>query len=141
MSLSVNRSTALFLTLLLSAAVPAAGQGPQRVELGDWPELRGPMGDGTSMETDLPESWQLEGENFLWRAPFGGRSAPVVLGDRVYVQNPSGRGPELQERVMAHDAYTGEVVRFYMFKIFQSDIPTQRVGWASPTVDPETGNV
>ena len=127
--------------LLLSVTVTAGAQGPKRIALGDWPELRGPLGDGTSAETDLVETWELDGENFLWRAPFGGRSAPVVLGDRVYVQNPSGRGSELQERVMALDADTGDVVWEHKFNLFQSDVPTHRVGWASPAVDPQTGNV
>ena len=75
-------------------------QGPRRVPLGDWPEMRGPDRDGVSTETGLPEKWALNGENFLWRAPYGGRSAPIVMGNRVYVQNPSGRGADLQERVM-----------------------------------------
>ena len=73
---------------------------------GDWPEARGPNRDGISSETGLIDKWALNGENFLWRAPYGGRSAPIVMGNRVYVQNPSGRGADLQERVMALDADT-----------------------------------
>ena len=117
------------------------GQGPRRVSLGDWPEMRGPNRDGTSAEKGLPEKWALNGENFLWRAPYGGRSAPIVMGNHVYVQNPSGRGQDLQERVMCLDADTGKVVWEYKFNIFQSDVPPHRVGWASPAADPETGNV
>jgi outer membrane protein assembly factor BamB len=117
------------------------GQGARRVALGDWPELRGPNRDGTSAEKGLPEKWALNGENFLWRAPYGGRSAPIVMGDHVYVQNPSGRGKDLQERVMCLDANTGKMVWEYKFNIFQSDVPPHRVGWASPAADPETGNV
>jgi outer membrane protein assembly factor BamB len=63
------------------------------------------------------------------------------MGNRVYVQNPSGRGPDLQERVMALDADTGKVVWEYKFNIFQSDVPPHRVGWASPAADPDTGNI
>ena len=73
--------------------------------------------------------------------PYGGRSAPIVMGNRVYVQNPSGRGTELQERVMALDADSGKVIWEYKFNIFQSDVPPHRVGWASPAADPETGNI
>ena len=120
---------------------PLSGQAPRRVALGDWPELRGPNRDGLSPEKGLPEKWALNGENFLWRVPHGGRSSPVVMGNRVYVQNPSGRGKELQERVMALDADTGKTIWEYKFNIFQSDVPPHRVGWASPTADPETGNV
>ena len=125
----------------LALAVPATAQGPRRVALGDWPEARGPLRDGSSTETGLPSSWDLKGTNLLWRAPFGGRSAPIVMGNRVYVQNPSGRGPALQERVMALDGDTGKVLWEYKFNIFQSDVPPHRVGWASPAADPDTGNV
>ena len=59
------------------------------------------------------------------------------MGNRVYVQNPSGRGPSLQERVMALDVDTGKVLWEYKFNIFQSDVPPYRVGWASPAADPE----
>ena len=63
------------------------------------------------------------------------------MGNRVYVQNPSGRGADLQERVMALDADTGKVVWEYKFNLFQSDVPPHRIGWASPAADPETGNI
>src|SRR3954469_7155842 len=127
------------LVLLLSALTSA--QGPHRVALGDWPDSRGPHRDGRSDEKGLVEKWALNGQNFLWRAPYGGRSAPVVMGNRVYVQNPSGLGEAMQERVMALDADTGHVVWEYRFNVFQSDVPPHRVGWASPAADPETGNI
>jgi outer membrane protein assembly factor BamB len=123
------------------AGPSAVGPAARRVTLGDWPEARGPLRDGSSAETGLPSTWDLKGSNLLWRAPFGGRSAPIVMGNRVFVQNPSGRGPDLQERVMALDADSGKVIWEYKFNIFQSDVPPHRVGWASPAADPETGNI
>jgi outer membrane protein assembly factor BamB len=126
--------------VLLASAAPQ-GQGPRRIALGDWPEMRGPSRDGVSRETGLPERWAVNGENFLWRAPFGGRSSPVVMGNRVCVQNPSGRGSRLQERVMCLDADTGKVLWQYTFNTFQSDVPPHRVGWASPAIDVETGTI
>jgi len=116
-------------------------EGPRRILNGDWPDMRGPNRDGISRETGLIDTWVLNGENFLWRAPYGGRSAPVVMGNRVYVQNPAGRGAALQERVMALDADSGKVIWEYRFNLYQSDVPAHRVGWASPAVDPETGNL
>jgi outer membrane protein assembly factor BamB len=127
--------------LVITAGLLISAQGNRKVALGDWPEARGPNRDGVSPETGLIDKWTLNGENFLWRAPYGGRSAPVVMGNRVYVQNPTGRGPAMQERVMALDADTGKVIWEYKFNVFQSDVPTHRVGWASPAVDPETGNL
>jgi outer membrane protein assembly factor BamB len=117
------------------------GQSPRRVVVGDWPELRGPNRDGISKEKNLPEKWALNGENFLWRVPLGGRSTPIVMGNHLYVQNPSGRGDALQERVVCLDPDTGKMIWEYKFNIFQSDVPPHRVGWSSPAADPETGNV
>ena len=131
----------VFLAAVFIVGSALEGQGPRRVLLGDWPEMRGPNRDGRSAETGLPEKWALNGENFLWRAPHGGRSAPIVMGNRVCVQNPSGRGPDLQERVMCLDADTGKVAWEYKFNVYQSDVPPHRVGWASPAGDPETGNI
>ena len=135
-------SVALGLAATVGVLASAQGQSrPGRVALGDWPEARGPQRDGISVEKGLPEKWAMNGQNFLWRAPYGGRSAPIVMGNRLYVQNPSGRGASLQERVMALDTDTGRVVWEYKFNLFQSDVPAHRVGWASPAVDPETGNI
>jgi len=144
----LTRPTAsgLFRIALAVASIAALGvaidaQGPRRVPMGDWPELRGPTRDGRSPETGLPERWALNGENFLWRAPYGGRSTPLVAGNRVFVQNPKGHGEDLQERVMALDADTGKVLWEYTFSNFQSDVPPHRLAWATPAVDPDTGNV
>ena len=132
-------STKFLALIVLAAVTPVVAQ--RKVAVGDWPEVRGPKRDGTSAEKGLVEKWKLNGENFLWRVPYGGRSAPVVFGNHVYVQNPSGRGVNLQERVMCLDPDTGKVVWEYKINLFQSDAPAHRVGWASPAIDPETGNV
>src|SRR6185503_19372485 len=131
----------LLSALILAIGVSGAAQGPRRILVGDWPEMRVPNRDGISRETGLIDSFALNGANFLWRVPYGGRSAPIVVGNRLYVQNPSGRGTDLQERVMALDADTGKVIWEYKFNIFQSDVPPHRIGWASPAADPETGNL
>src|SRR5262245_5333767 len=135
------KKTCLLSVVMMTAVVSVFGQGPRRIAAGDWPEARGPQRDGTSAETGRVEKGALNGQNLLWRAPYGGRSAPIVMGNSVYVQNPSARGAQLQERVMALDADTGRVVWEYKFNIFQSDVPPHRLGWASPAADLETGNI
>jgi outer membrane protein assembly factor BamB len=135
------KRTCLVAAIIAGLCVSLPAQSPRRVRAGDWPELRGPNRDGISVEKGLISTWKLNGENFLWRVPGGGRSTPIVMGNRVYVQNPSGRGPQLQERVMALDADTGKVVWEYKFNLFQSDVPAHRIAWASPAADPETGTI
>jgi len=122
--------------LALVCAFAAAG-----AVAGDWPELRGPNRDGLSAEKQLPEKWSPKGENLIWRVPYGGISGPVVLGDRVYLQNMVGQGAALQERVLCFDANTGKLLWERQFSLNHSDVPPHRAAWATPSLDPETGNV
>jgi outer membrane protein assembly factor BamB len=119
------------LFLLLAASAPAS----------DWAEWRGPARDGVSMEKGLPAAWSPAGQNLAWKAPYGGRSAPIVMDNRVYLQNTAGKGELEQERVMCFNADTGKLLWEHRFNIYLSDVPPHRVGWASPVGDPATGNV
>ena len=121
----------LLLFALISAVVLVAAP-PRLPAVGDWPDWRGPNRDGISREKNLPEKWSLSGQNLAWKAPYGGRSAPIVLGDHLYLQNSAGKGETQQERVMCFNADTGKLLWEHRFNIFQSDVPPHRVGWASP---------
>ena len=52
----------------------------------NWPEWRGPTGQGVSAETSAPVSWSRT-QNVRWRArlPERGNSTPVVFGERVFL--------------------------------------------------------
>lgn len=138
----------LLLSLLLVAGFlvgSPAGAVSQAADLraspSDWPDWRGPLRDGTSPETGLPDSWSPDGENLVWQAPYGGRSTPVIMGEYLYAQNGYGEGPTRKGRIMCLDADSGEVLWEHLYNINLSDAPPRRVGWASPVIDPETGNV
>ena len=123
--------------LAASAAVP--------VFAADWPEWRGPNRDGVSSETGLPSRWSPAGEGLAWKVPFGSRSTPAIFGNRLYLWNASAdsvkEGEKVQERLLCLDADSGRVIWEKRFNVFHSDVPARRVGWASPSVDPATGNV
>jgi outer membrane protein assembly factor BamB len=122
----------IYLNLCLAFSLVAAS---------DWAEWRGPARDGISSEKNLPVKWSPAGENLAWKAPYGGRSAPIVMSDRVYLQNTAGKGELLQERLMSFNADTGKLLWEHRFNVYLSDVPPHRVGWASPVGDPSTGNV
>lgn len=107
----------------------------------DWAEWRGPARDGISTEKGLPSKWSPAGVNLAWKAPFGGRSAPIVMDGRVYLQNTAEKGEREQERLMCFNADTGKLLWEHRFNVYLSDVPPHRVGWASPVGDPATGNV
>lgn len=51
----------------------------------DWPVWRGPRGDGTSLEQNVPLHWSST-SNVLWKTPLPGQghASPIVVGDRVF---------------------------------------------------------
>jgi outer membrane protein assembly factor BamB len=77
--------------LIVSAALIGLATGVAQSE--DWPQWRGPHGNGTSEETGLPLRWSPA--ELAWKASLGGVgiSSPIVWGDRVFVTSQVGRGP------------------------------------------------
>src|SRR5688500_17550470 len=57
----------------------------------NWAAWRGPKGDGTTAETDLPLRWSAT-ENIAWKAalPERGNSTPIVWGNRIFVTQAVG---------------------------------------------------
>jgi outer membrane protein assembly factor BamB len=71
----------LFLTLLLPWFCQLA-----RAE--NWPAWRGPRGDGSSLEKNLPEHWNgPRGENIAWKVeiPGQGHASPIIWEDRIFL--------------------------------------------------------
>ncbi|HUR20599.1 MAG TPA: PQQ-binding-like beta-propeller repeat protein [Vicinamibacterales bacterium] len=119
----------------------AAGLAPVLLA-SDWTESRGPARDGTSSEKNLPSRWSPSGENLAWTLPFGGRSTPVIHGNRLYLQTTTtGDISTTQERLVAVDATSGRVLWDHKVSQFLSDVPQHRAAWASPAVDPASGNI
>ena len=59
----------------------------------DWPQWRGPHGNGVSDDTNLPVRWTAT-DNVAWKADLGGAgvSSPIVSGNRVFVTSQIGTG-------------------------------------------------
>ena len=76
----VRAWSAVWLILALCTSLPAAAA----VE--NWPQWRGPGGQGVSADTDVPTEWASD-KNVLWKAelPGTGMSSPIVWGDRIYL--------------------------------------------------------
>ena len=69
---------AIILTLVGTTALGAADT--------DWPQFRGPDGQGHASAIGLPSSWS-ENENIVWKAPLPGRgcSSPVIAGNEIWL--------------------------------------------------------
>ena len=95
-------------SLLLSGLLAALTGTVAAMDL-DWPQFRGPRGDGVSTSTGLPLTWS-ESENIAWSTPVHGKawSSPVVFGNRVWLTTATEDGRELS--VVSLDLATGRVV-------------------------------
>lgn len=74
----------------------------------NWPNWRGPTGQGISLESGLPVEWSAT-KNVRWKVelPGPGNSTPVVWGDKVFLAQAS--GPDGQRRaLMCFDRRTGK---------------------------------
>ncbi len=112
----------------------------------DWIHWRGPAQTGSSTETNLPDKFSLDPKaadgNLLWTAPYGCRSTPLIMADKVYIINDDGpEGVREGERVMAFDAATGKVIWEHKFNVFLCDVVSSRVGWTNLAADPATHHV
>jgi outer membrane protein assembly factor BamB len=69
--------------------VPLALTGAVRAE--NWPQWRGPNGDGISKEINLPTRWSAT-ENVAWSLPLPGMggSTPAVWGERIFLTSEDG---------------------------------------------------
>ena len=148
----------------LAIVLPGILVGPA-LAADDWPQFRGPTGQGLSSAEDLPVVWS-ENRNVAWKTPIPGRgwSSPVVSGQDVWVttaletvaateekkQRLAGRKHEESLDVaksvsfwaLCIDRATGEVKR--KVRLFQVDRPQpiHRInGYASPTPVIESGHL
>jgi len=107
----------------------------------NWPEFRGPSGNGHSDATGLPLKWS-QSENITWKTAIHGRgwSSPVIWGDQIWMTTAENKGKELY--AVCVDRRTGKVI--HDLKIFDVDKP-QRINslnsHASPTPVIEAGRV
>jgi outer membrane protein assembly factor BamB len=72
--------------LLLSFLLASTTATPSYAAGENWPQWRGPGGQGVSSESRLPTEWS-PAKNVVWKTelPGSGMSSPIVWGDRIYV--------------------------------------------------------
>ncbi|QDU92592.1 outer membrane protein assembly factor BamB family protein [Lignipirellula cremea] len=80
-----SQITAFFLTASLALGADAFAQ--------NWPQFRGPDGNATSTDAQLPLNWNAS-TNIIWKTELPGRgaSSPIVWDDRIYLTAFSGYG-------------------------------------------------
>lgn len=96
----------------------------------DWPQFRGPSGNGIVDAAGAPESWD-EQTNVAWTVdvPGDGWSAPVVVGDRVLLTTAvptDGGSGEMRFEVHCYDLTSGEAKWKRVARTAEPTEPTHR---------------
>src|SRR5689334_15067725 len=125
-----------FCAVLLTALAAGSSFGGE-----NWPQFRGPTGQGESDSTGLPLTWS-ETDNVVWKAEIHGKShsSPVVWGDQVWLTTATEDGRELF--VLCVDKNSGKVLRD--LKLFDVAVPQYAHpfnSYSSPTPAIEEGHV
>src|SRR5690349_18826501 len=75
----------------------------------NWPEFRGPTGDGHSSAKKLPLNWS-DTQNVRWKTAIHGKgwSSPVIWGDQVWLTTATEKGDKCY--AVAVDRESGKIV-------------------------------
>jgi outer membrane protein assembly factor BamB len=99
----------------------------------DWPEFRGPTGQGHSDERGLPLTWG-EDKNVKWKVAIPGRgwSSPAIQGDRIWLTTATEEGQSL--RAVSVDRNNGTILQnIEVFRLKSTGSINSKNSQASPT--------
>ncbi|MCA9155377.1 MAG: PQQ-binding-like beta-propeller repeat protein, partial [Planctomycetales bacterium] len=93
-------------TLALGCLCAAGFLAP--LSAADWPQFRGPTGDGVSTATNVPIEWDAN-SNVAWKAPLPrpANGSPIVSGGRVFVTSAEDADGK-QRSLICFDAADGK---------------------------------
>ena len=121
--------------ILLLCVAAVLARASAAVVAQDWPQFRGPGGQGQSTEQGLPLEWS-ESRNIAWKVAVPGRgwSSPVVSGGRVWLTTATAVKRDTSLRLMAFDAATGRVaLDVDVFTLRGAELLNAKNSHASPT--------
>lgn len=108
--------------------------------MGDWPQWRGPSGQGISTEKNLPTTWTAT-KNIKWKTPIEGRghSSPIVWGKKIFLTTAldgevvPGRTPGVTHKMsdgsdFVHPDAVGADLK-HTFKVICLDRETGKILW------------
>jgi len=89
------------IALIIALSYPAHAE--------NWPMWRGPRGDGTSLEKNVPTQWSST-QNVAWKTPIPGKghASPIVWNDRVLVV--TAEKEKKQRLLLCLDKSTGKIL-------------------------------
>jgi outer membrane protein assembly factor BamB len=118
----------LSVLLAVSSTAPAAN---------NWPEFRGPTGQGHSESDNLPTRWSPS-ENVVWKVevPGAGLSSPVIYRDVIYLTTAllDEAGNPTSLRLLAYSSASGKLLwNREIFEVKARQTKHKKNSHASPT--------
>ena len=76
---------------------------------GEWPQFRGPTGQGIVIDERFPLHWSAD-KNVIWKKglPGPGNSSPMIWGQKLFVTSASADG--MQRWLLCYSTQTGELL-------------------------------
>lgn len=127
------RTSCFTLAILLTASFLHAAD--------NWPQFRGPKGDGQAGEKDLPVEWS-ENQNVKWKTAIHGKgwSSPVIWGNEIWMTTATEDGKKMY--AICVDADSGKIRHDLL--VFENTDPAYchpTNSYASPTPVIEEGRL
>jgi outer membrane protein assembly factor BamB len=128
--------------------ISSAGSGnfPSQEEINkNWPNFRGPAGNGIAFDTNAPTDWDgKSGKNILWKTeiPLHGFNSPIYWEGKIFLSGAD----KTKFEVYCFDANTGQI----LWQKEVKDIPgspeklpnvTEDTGFAAPTMTTDGSRV
>jgi len=126
--------------VLLALLLSSASDPGSTARAADWPSWRGPLGTGEAPDANPPISWS-ETENVMWKTPLPGhgKSTPIVVGDKIFVQAAlplrEATAEELAARPKSEDARTEPTKEVYGFLVLALDRKSGEVVWETTVTE------
>ena len=123
----------LIYTLCLAITVPLDSLYAE-----NWPGWRGPRGDGTSLESNVPTEWSSQ-KHIRWKVelPGEGHASPIAWGDRIFIVSCVN---ETKSRVLVSlDRESGKIVwqRTVVESPLETKHPLNSYASSTPATDGE----
>lgn len=106
--LTVPLASKLFARLLIAIVFFGNMFGAAQSYAEDWPQWRGPRGDGTWNGPRIQPSWPASGLPQVWKQPLGGGYSGITVWEHRVLALDRQTAPVEMERILCLDATTGE---------------------------------
>jgi outer membrane protein assembly factor BamB len=138
--LFMKRLSAVFVAAAVCYVLTASAVGgPGAPSSSNWPQWRGPDGQGVSTEKNLPTEWS-DTKNVLWKAPLPGLgfSSPIIWQKKIFITSAVDIGPApeghkahvhmMGDKEFKHPDWIGSN-RLHRFKVLCLDRDTGKILW------------